>query len=140
MREFSWIYLARLFFLKRLYSVYYIRYIYGMSNKTAKKLLEERTKLLEELATLSRLLHGSWVERYSVCSRAGCRCRRGERHGPRRYLVVNEDGRQRQKYVPNSQVEAAQEGLAQDRRLQEIAARITQLNLALMKVGDYENQ
>ena len=111
-----------------------------MSNKTAKKLLEERAKLLEELATLSHLLHGSWVERYSVCSRAGCKCRRGERHGPRRYLVVSEDGRQRQKYVPNSQVEAAQKGLAQDRRLQKIAARITQLNLALMKVGDYENQ
>ena len=128
------------FFLTRLYSVYYIRYIYGMSNKTAKKLLEERATLLEELATLSRLLHGSWVERYSVCSRAGCKCRCGKRHGPRRYLVVNEDGRQRQKYVQNSQVEAAQEGLAQDHRLQEIVVRITQLNLALMKVKGYENR
>ena len=111
-----------------------------MSNKTVKKLLEERAKLLEELATLSRLLHGSWVERYSVCSRAGCKCHRGERHGPRRYLVVNEDGRQRQKYVPNAQVEAAQEGLSQDHRSQEIVARITQLNLVLMKEGRYESQ
>lgn len=117
-----------------------MRYIIGMSNKTVKKLLEERAMLLGELATLSRLLHGSWVERYSVCSRAGCKCRRGERHGPRRYLVVNEDGSQRQKYVPNAQVEAAQGGLAQDHRLQEIVARITQLNLTLMKEGGYESQ
>ena len=111
-----------------------------MSTKATKKLLDERTKLLEELANLSCLLHGSWVERYSVCSRSGCKCHRGERHGPRRYLVINEDGRQRPKYVPNSQVEAAQEGLAQYRRLQEIVARITRLNLALMKVGGYEDQ
>ena len=101
---------------------------------------EERRTLLEELATLSLLLQGSWVERYSVCSRAGCKCHTGERHGPRHYLVVNEDGRQRQKYVPNSQVQAALEGLEQYRRLREIVERITQLNLALMKEGDYDDR
>ena len=109
-----------------------------MSSKTVKKLLEERARLLAELGTLSRLLHGSWVERYSVCSRAGCKCRRGERHGPRRYLVVNEAGSQRQKYVQNSRVPAALEGLAQYRRLQEIVDRITQINLALMKEDAHE--
>lgn len=115
-----------------------MRYSTGMSSKTVKKLLEERARLLAELGTLSRLLHGSWVERYSVCSRAGCKCRRGERHGPRRYLVVNEAGSQRQKYVQNSRVPAALKGLAQYRRLQEIVDRITQANLALMKEDGYE--
>ncbi|OQW97030.1 MAG: hypothetical protein BWK77_02860 [Verrucomicrobia bacterium A1] len=96
--------------------------------------------MLAELRTLSQLLHGSWVERYSVCARADCKCRRGERHGPRRYLVVSEAGRQRQKYVANSQVKAALQGLAQDRRLREIVARITQLNLALMKENAHESR
>ena len=117
-----------------------MRYIAGMSSEGAKKLLEARTKLLRELGTLSRLLHGSWVKRYSVCSRVDCKCRGGERHGPRHYLVVSEDGRQRQKYVANSQVEAALQGLAQDRRLRKIVARITQLNLALMKENERESQ
>jgi len=98
-----------------------------------KKLLEERARLLAELGTLSRVLHGSWVERYSVCSRADCKCRRGERHGPRRYLVVNEDGHQRQKYVQNARVQAALQGLAEYRRLQVIVDRVTHINLALMK-------
>ena len=115
-------------------------YIVGMSSNSGKKLREERVRLLAELATLSRLLHGSWVERYSVCSRPDCKCRRGERHGPRYYLVVNETGRQRQKYVANSQVEAAMEGLAQYSRLREIVDRITQLNLALMKENEYESR
>jgi hypothetical protein len=48
------------------------------------------------------------------------------------YLVVNEDDQQRHKYVPDSQVEAALEGLERYRRLREITERITQLNLVLM--------
>lgn len=108
-----------------------------MSRNSVNKLLEERARLLAELGTLSRLLHGSWVERYSVCSRPDCKCRRGERHGPRHYLVVNEGGHQRQKYVQNSRARAAQEGLAEYRRLQVIVARITQINLALMKEDNY---
>jgi hypothetical protein len=111
-----------------------------MSNNTEKELQKERAGLLAELATLSRLLHGSWVERYSVCSRPDCKCRRGERHGPRHYLVVNEAGRQRQKYVASSQVKAALEGLAQHRRLRQIVDRITQLNLDLMKEDEHESR
>jgi len=111
-----------------------------MSSKMKESPLEERRSLLEELATLSLLLQGSWVERYSVCSRTGCKCHTGERHGPRHYLVINEDGQQRQKYVPNSQVEAALEGLEQYRRFREIAGRITLLNLALMKKGDHADR
>ena len=104
-----------------------------MSTKTKMKLQDERASLLAELATLSQLLHGSWVERYSVCARPDCECHSGKRHGPRRYLVVNEAGRQRQKYSANSQVSVALEGIGQYRRLQEIVERITHLNLALMK-------
>ena len=111
-----------------------------MSSNSGKKLREERARLLAELATLSRLLHGSWVERYSVCSRPDCKCRRGERHGPRHYLVVNEAGHQRQKYVANSQVATARDGLAQHRRLREIVDQITQLNLTLMKEDEHESR
>lgn len=107
---------------------------------TIKELKEERARLLEELGSLSQLLHGSWVERYSVCSRRGCKCRKGERHGPRHYLVINEGGHQRQKYIPQSQVDAAQEGLKQYRRLQEISDRITHINLQLMKERKYADQ
>lgn len=117
-----------------------MRYIAGVSSRTTKKVLEERARLLAELGTLSRLLHGSWVERYSVCARPDCKCHRGERHGPRRYLVVNEAGRQRQKYVQNARVPAAREGLAQYRRLREIVDRLTQINLALLKEDDPETR
>lgn len=108
-----------------------------MSNTTVQKLLNERTRLLAELGTLSQMLHGSWVERFSVCSRANCRCHQGDRHGPRHYLVVREQGRQRQKYLPNSQVRAAKAGLDQYHKLCKIVDRITIINLALMKEHAY---
>jgi len=116
-----------------------MRYYACVSNTNVEKLLAERAVLLVELGTLPHLLHGSWVQRYSLCSRKECKCHRGERHGPRHYLVVRENGRQRQKYVPNSQVEAAQAGRSEYCRLNEIVDRITQINLALMKEGAYEN-
>ena len=110
-----------------------------MANKNLKKLIKERAELLAEQGKLSQLLHGSWVKRYSVCLRPDCKCHQGKRHGPRHYLVINENGRQRQKYVSNSQVQAALTGLAQYRRLQEIVDRITHLNLALMKETERES-
>ena len=130
-----------LFFLL-LHSAYYIRYYTAMSNSSAKKnkLLKTRATLLAELGTLSQVLHGSWVDRYSICSRADCKCHRGERHGPRHYLVVNEAGRQRQKYIPNAQAEVAVKGIAQYRRLQEIADQITQLNLALIQENSHASR
>ena len=114
-----------------------MRYTSDMSNKTLKKLLDERARLLAELSSLSHMLHGSWVERFSVCSRPGCRCHSGDRHGPRHYLVVREGGRQ--KYVSNSQVDAAQAGVSEYRRAREILDRITHINLTLMKEGAYED-
>ncbi|NCC62244.1 MAG: hypothetical protein EOM12_15195 [Verrucomicrobiae bacterium] len=108
-----------------------------MSTKKTTQLLEERGKLLSELSTLSHILHGSWVERYSVCSRPNCKCHQGKRHGPRYYLVINENGRQRQKYISNAQVEAAREGVAQYKRALMLVDRITQINMELIKERVY---
>jgi hypothetical protein len=102
--------------------------------------IQERDELLKEMTTLSSLLHGSWLERYSTCTRPDCACHSGKRHGPRYYLVINDNGQQRQKYIPNSLVKKAQTGLAQHKRLQQIVDRITQINLILMKERNHESE
>ncbi len=101
--------------------------------------MKERDLLLKELGSLRHMLHGSWVERFSVCSRKACRCKQGELHGPRHYVVIRENGKQRQKYVPNAQVDSARMGIAEYQRVGEIVDRITQINLALMKENAYED-
>jgi hypothetical protein len=105
----------------------------GMSNDTVKKLEAERQILLEELATLRDMLHGSLVERYTICSRPQCKCHSGQRHGPVRCLVVNRNGKQRQKYIPNGKLTDAKAGLEQYARLQIIVDRVTDINLQLFK-------
>jgi len=110
-----------------------------MSINHLKKLQNERRELLRELSTMSKLMHGSWVERYSVCSRPHCECRNGKRHGPRHYLVINNAGRQRQKYIANKDVDIVLEGIAQYRRIQKIIDRITQINLVLLQETPHES-
>jgi len=110
-----------------------------MSNSDVEKLINERELLLEELSNLDHMLHGSWLERYSTCSRKNCRCHRGELHGPRYYLVVNENGQQKQKYIPVGQKEAAIAGVEQGKRMLEIVEAITQINLQLIKEEAYDD-
>lgn len=100
----------------------------------------KRKELLEELSTLTQVLHGSWVERYSVCSRSNCKCKRGQKHGPRRYLVINEKGKQKQKYIPNLQVDAAKQGIQEYKRMQEIIMEITRINIKLIRGKDYASE
>jgi len=110
-----------------------------MSNKTVKQRLTQRDVLIAEIASMPHLLHGSLVERFSGCSRPNCRCKEGHLHGPRTYLSVYHDGRQCQKYIRNSQVSAAKEGIDAYRRLREVVNEITRINVELMKEDAYED-
>ena len=98
-------------------------------------LLRERRKLARELAALPLLVRGSLFERFSTCSRPKCACHRGLRHGPRTYVAVTQEKKQRQHYVPKQQVDAVEEGVQQYHRLLAILDRITAINLQLMRMG-----
>ena len=98
----------------------------------------ERKRLLGELSEISLVLRGSYLERFSTCSRPGCSCHEGKRHGPRSYVVVTRDKVQRQVYVPQGQVEVVRRGIAGYHRLLEIVDRITSINLELMRGGVLE--
>ena len=108
-----------------------------MLNSNIKKLVNERSLLLKELNYLSQMLHGNWVERYSVCSLKNCKCNKGERHGPRHYLVINYNGRPRQKYIKNSQVEFVRQGVREYHKAIGNIDRITLINLKLIKEKKY---
>jgi len=104
-------------------------------NAKLHKLVVKRRRSLAKLAKLELVLHGSFVERFSTCSRENCRCHRGEKHGPRAYVVVYRDGRQRQVYVPQTQLRAVRKALRQDAQAQGLLRQISECNLALMQAG-----
>lgn len=110
-----------------------------MSNTRIHNLLDRRKQLVNELVKHAGLLHGTWVERVTVCSRKSCKCHSGQKHGPRYHLAVMEDGKQRQHYIRMENKEPALQGLAHDRVIEEILQEITLINLELMKEGVYDN-
>ena len=104
-------------------------------NTRARKLIARRQQLLCKLAALSLVTHGSFLERFSTCARKNCVCHQGKRHGPRTYVVIYRDGRQRQVYVPRDQIPAVRKGLRQHARAVQLLRQVTNINLKLMRDG-----
>jgi hypothetical protein len=101
----------------------------------AAALRRERERLAAQVSAFSRILHGSFLERFSTCSRPGCACHRGRRHGPRAYVVVRTGKIQRQHYIAHGQIEAVRKAIARYHRLMALVERISAINLQLMRGG-----
>ena len=63
------------------------------------RLIKERAGVEERLLGSAVLLEGSFFEQYRKCGKGGCRCERGERHGPYPYLVVGKGAKRKLTYV-----------------------------------------
>lgn len=111
-----------------------------MSNERVTELLRERTRLLKELCAEPLFLKGTWVERYSTCTRKECACHRGERHGPRHYVAIMKAGKQKQYYVRRAQEASVRSAIEQSQRMEAIMLAITEINLELIREGEYDEQ
>lgn len=54
---------------------------------------------LKKAKTLPKILKGSVHAQWVTCGKPGCKCARGELHGPYFYLFWRENGRLRKAYV-----------------------------------------
>lgn len=63
------------------------------------RLISERNVLEKQLLVSGQLIEGSFIQQYRTCGKAGCRCEKGERHGPYPYLVVGRGKDRRLIYV-----------------------------------------
>jgi len=71
------------------------------------------------------VLAGSLVKQYVICGKSGCRCQRGQKHGPLFYLYWKEQGRSRSLYVPREKVVEIRRQIHNYRRVQkELAQRV----------------
>jgi hypothetical protein len=84
-----------------------------------------RSRLVQVLSQRG-VLRGSLLVRRRVCGKAGCRCTQGHAHESL-YLVISEEGRTRQLYVPKEwepRVRQWVEDYQQARKLMEEVSRI----------------
>jgi Family of unknown function (DUF6788) len=104
-----------------------------LSESSVRQLFARRRRLVAGLSEPERTLRGVLLSEGRRCSSEGCRCRRGELHGPYSYLAVYADGRSRTIYVPAVAQAVCEASVAVTQRNEALLAEISQINLELLR-------
>jgi hypothetical protein len=108
-----------------------------VTSKTSRALRARRRRLAGSLPDVEGLIGGSVIEQSRKCGKEGCRCTRGELHGPYTYVVLpRAGGRTRSVYVPASAAEAVRAGAAISMSVRAALEEISVINIELLSRGE----
>jgi hypothetical protein len=96
------------------------------------RLEREKANLLREIQRCSEMLQGSLVALYRKCGKKGCRCERGEKHGPAYCLSYKERGVTQMVYIPVSRLGEVKKGMEAFSRYWKLGVKLSRLNLEQM--------
>jgi hypothetical protein len=102
----------------------------GLSDR---ELRARRRRLAARVKRLEATLAGSLVRQGRRCSSGGCRCRRGELHGPYLYLALYSGGRNRTLYVPAALEAVVAEHMAVTQGNEAALGEIARINVELLR-------
>jgi hypothetical protein len=100
----------------------------GLGGLGTRALRARRARLVRSLPDLAGFVAGSLVEQHRKCGKEGCRCTRGELHGPYVYLSVAG----RLVYVPADLAAVVRDRVEVSARLQALLEEISAINLELL--------
>jgi hypothetical protein len=108
-----------------------------MANKnepelTVRQLKARRRRLARGLPDLEAVLQGSVVSQRRRCGKQGCRCTRGELHGPYVYLSLGR-GDTRLVYVPSSLADEVRRRVGLTDAAEGALGEISAINLELLR-------
>lgn len=104
-----------------------------LSDLSVGQLRARRRRLTAGLSDAERTLRGVLLHEGRRCSSEGCRCRRGELHGPYTYLAIYSEGRSRTVYVPAAVEAACEQHVEVTQRNDALLLEISQINLELLR-------
>jgi hypothetical protein len=104
-----------------------------LSGLTDRQLHARRQRLAAAVEQIELTLPGSLVHQGRRCSSSGCRCRRGELHGPYLYLALYSGGRSRKLYVPAASEAIVTEHVGVTQRNQATLEEISRVNVELLR-------
>lgn len=105
--------------------------------KTSRALRARRRSLARSLPDVEGLISGAVVEQGRRCGKEGCRCARGELHGPYTYVVLPRDGgRTKTVYVPAGAADAVRSGAALSASVRRMIEEISAINVELLRRGE----
>lgn len=104
-----------------------------LSALSVRQLRARRRRLVGGLADVEATLRGVLLSKGRRCSSEGCRCRRGELHGPYSYLAIYSGGRSRTIYVPAAVEATVAENVELTQRNEALLQEISLINLELLR-------
>lgn len=110
-----------------------------MSNHKAKA-IARRQQLVRSLPDPKEILRASLITRYTSCGKPGCKCMRGEKHGPSYLLSVTvEQGKTRQMYVRQKDVGEVKRLIDNYDRFWRTLVEISDINFELLRAQPKEH-
>lgn len=104
-----------------------------LSGRSTRALKQRRRRLMGQLPDVGEVLRGALASQGRRCGKPGCRCARGELHGPYTYLsVAGPGGRSRMVYVPAQLAEVVARRVAASERVEAVLGEISAINLELL--------
>lgn len=106
-----------------------------MTQETAvqTRIQQQRQELSLKLDSCGPILRGSLIERFTVCSRPGCRCIKGKKHGPYLYLSAFDGKRSRLVYVPQDLESEVRSWVQNYQEISESLAKLSDLSIQLIR-------
>jgi uncharacterized protein DUF6788 len=104
-----------------------------LSALSVRQLRARRRRLSARVSDPEVTLRGVLLSEGRRCSSAGCRCRRGELHGPYTYLATYSDRRSRTIYVPAAVAAVVEQQVEVTQRNEALLAEISLINLELLR-------
>jgi hypothetical protein len=95
------------------------------------ELLAMRRGLALRLGEVEPVLFGSMVEQTRRCGKVGCRCAKGDPHGPYHYLSPSRGGHG-MRYVPASMAAAVAACIGTGGHVEVVLAEISAINVELL--------
>ena len=106
-----------------------------LSKLSTEELQTRRGRLARSLPPLEAVLHGALIIQRRRCGKPGCRCTRGELHGPYVFLTVRRRTGRRLLYIPEALAAAVRRRVALTAHIDATLAEISSINLELLTRG-----
>lgn len=106
-----------------------------LAGLSPRQLRDRRRRVARQIPDLEAVIAGSLQNQRRRCGKEGCRCARGELHGPYLYLSLRAGGRTQMLYVPAELADQVRQAVTANAEAQAALAEISAINLELLRRG-----
>jgi len=99
----------------------------------------QRRGLVKGMGAAGEILKCSLIQRLTVCQRPGCRCMKGQKHGPYLYVSFFDGKQSRQVYVPQPMQAQVRRWVQNYQKLSQTVARLSGLSVELIRLRQLQS-